>query len=94
MRTGCGPDFPGADVPAPAEDVHNENPSLVALGKNYANAKDFERFFHGSDADRMRTGCVADFPGADVPAPAEDLHNENPSLVALGKNFWLWDRQR
>ena len=35
---------------------------------------------------RMRVGCVTDFPGADVRAPAEDLDNENPSLVALGKN--------
>ena len=24
-------------------------------------------------------------PGANIPAPAEDLHNKNPSLVALGK---------
>ena len=35
---------------------------------------------------RMRVGCESDFPGANVPAPAEDLDNENPSLVALGKN--------
>ena len=27
-------DASGANVPAPAEDVDNENPSLVALGKN------------------------------------------------------------
>ena len=35
--------------------------------------------------DRMRNGCVTDSAGANVPAPAEDLDNENPSLVALGK---------
>ena len=36
-------------------------------------------------------------PGKDNLAPAEDVHNKNPSLVALGKNaqatyvfaFWL-----
>ena len=35
MRVGCESDFGGANVPAPAEDVDNENPSLVALGKKY-----------------------------------------------------------
>ena len=34
----------------------------------------------------MRVGCVTDASGANVPAPAEDVDNENPSLVALGKN--------
>ena len=33
MRSGCEPDVSGANDPAPAEDVLNENPSLVALGK-------------------------------------------------------------
>ena len=44
-------------------------------------------FFHGVDADQQRTGCGPVFPGANVPAPAEDQHNENPSLVALGKKL-------
>ena len=29
---------------------------------------------------------VRNRPGKDISAPAEDLHNKNPSLVALGKN--------
>jgi len=33
----------------------------------------------------MRTGCESDVSGANDPALAEDLLNENPSLVALGK---------
>ena len=33
MRVGCAPDVSGVNDPAPAEDVLNENPSLVALGK-------------------------------------------------------------
>ena len=33
MRSGCEPDVSGANDPAPAEDLLNENPSLVALGK-------------------------------------------------------------
>ena len=33
----------------------------------------------------MRSGCESDMSGANDPAPAEDLLNENPSLVALGK---------
>ena len=37
MRSGCEPDVSGANDPAPAEDVLNENPSLVALGKNLTN---------------------------------------------------------
>ena len=35
MRSGCAPDVSGANDPAPAEDLLNENPSLVALGKKY-----------------------------------------------------------
>ena len=38
----------------------------------------------------MRVGCVTDASGANVPAPAEDVDNENPSLVALGKMVKKW----
>ena len=35
--------------------------------------------------DRMRVGRESDFSGANDSAPAEDVDNENPSFVALGK---------
>ena len=35
----------------------------------------------------MRTGCVTDFPGANVPVPAEDVLNENLSHDALGRKW-------
>ena len=33
FRGGPAPAAGGTNIPAPAEDLHNENPSLVALGK-------------------------------------------------------------
>ena len=35
----------------------------------------------------MRVECALDASGANVPAPAEDVLNENPSLVALGNKI-------
>ena len=133
----------GKDNLAPAEDLHNKNPSLAALGKNgwilrpQENSKTLESriavFLKPLGASGVApwgpwASLVAQFgPLAQVPwgflgprpmgsgpgpktliflskmqvfyaaaaprqrggkdnlAPAEDVHNKNPSLVALGK---------
>ena len=45
---------------------------------------------HGFYATALR----AQRRGKDNLAPAEDVHNKNPSLVALGKNYVGWYRYR
>ena len=58
MRSGCAPDVSGANDPAPAEDVLNENPSLVALGK-----KDPFEVFGPENGNPRPAGSIRQNPG-------------------------------
>ena len=46
----------------------------------------FRPGFYTAATRRQPAGNPAATPGKDNLTPAEDLHNKNPSLVALGKN--------
>ena len=47
--------------------------------------KGFEGFQYGGNATVTRRH----HPGNDNSAPVEDVHNKNPSLVALGKSMFF-----
>ena len=97
----------GTDILAPAVDLLNENPSLVAFGNQLSpptppgiSSKALTGTFSGplkpvpAHQDKQILlygwlyGCCMDAVrmagGKDISDPAVDLHNENPSLVALG----------
>ena len=40
----------------------------------------------------LYAGSSAAAPVVDISVPADDLHNKNPSLVALGKNMIAFQR--